>query len=270
MELILLLSLIIVGLTAGLLGALFGIGGGIIIVPLLTVCYGLSAADAAAVSLVGIVATSVGGTVYYMEKGVTNIRLGLLLEITTVIGSVIGVFLALAMESWAIMLVFSAVLILTAVKMLINPFADIEDKGEGEFTYNDLKNDKVVHYDIEHKKLGFSTCIVAGIISSMTGVGGGLIKVPVMNMVMKVPMKAATATSNYMIGITAFSGSILYFLSGHVDLQIAGFVTIGTFLGAMFGSRLSRRFDTSSLKRYFSILVIIIAAVMLLQAGGVL
>lgn len=270
MELILLLSLILVGLVAGLLGALFGIGGGIIIVPMLTICYGLSAADAAAVSLVGIVATSVGGTVYYMDKGVTNIRLGLLLEISTVIGSVIGVFLALATESWVIMVVFSAVMILTAVKMLINPSADIPDKEDGEFAYNDLKENKTIHYDIEHKKFGFSTCVVAGIISSMTGVGGGLIKVPVMNMIMKVPMKAAVATSNYMIGITAFSGSILYFLSGHVELQTAGFVAIGTFLGAMIGSRLSRKFDTSSMKKYFSILVLAIAAVMLLEAGGVL
>ncbi len=270
MEPILLMSLIIVGLVAGLLGALFGIGGGIIIVPMLTICYGLSAADAAAVSLAGIVATSVGGTIYYMENKVTNIRLGLLLEISTVIGSMIGVFLALALESWVIMLVFSAVLILTAVKMILNPSADIEDKENGEFTYTDLKTGETMSYDVEHRGIGFSSCVVAGIISSLTGVGGGLVKVPIMNMVMKVPMKVATATSSYMIGITAFSGSIIYFLSGHIDLELAAFVAIGTFLGAVVGSRLSRRFDSSSLKKYFSILVLIIAFVMILQAGGVI
>ena len=270
MEPILLLSLIIIGLLAGVLGALFGIGGGIIIIPMLTIFYGMSAADAAAVSLIGIVATSVGGTLYYMENKVTNIRLGLLLEISTVIGSMIGVFLALALESWIIMLVFSAVLTLTAIKMLLNPFMDVTGTEDGEFSYNDLRTGETIRYDIEHKGIGFSSCVLAGIISSLTGVGGGLIKVPIMNMVMKVPMKAATATSSYMIGITAFSGSILYFLSGHVDLEMAAFVAIGTFLGAVIGSHLSRRFDSSSMKKYFSILVLAIAFVMVLQAGGIL
>lgn len=270
MEPILLLSLIIIGLLAGVLGALFGIGGGIIIIPMLTIFYGMSAADAAAVSLIGIVATSVGGTLYYMENKVTNIRLGLLLEISTIIGSMIGVFLALALESWIIMLVFSAVLTLTAIKMLLNPSMDVTGTEDGEFSYNDLRTGETIRYDIEHKGIGFSSCVLAGIISSLTGVGGGLIKVPIMNMVMKVPMKAATATSSYMIGITAFSGSILYFLSGHVDLEMAAFVAIGTFLGAVIGSRLSRRFDSSSMKKYFSILVLAIAFVMVLQAGGIL
>ena len=270
MEPVLLFTVLLVGAAAGILGALFGLGGGIVIIPILTAVYGLPIVDAAAVSLVGIVATSVGGTVYYLEKGVTNIRLGLFLEISTVVGSVIGAFLALIMQEWIIMVIYAGVVLLGAAKMIANPHFDAEENENGEFSYTDLKTGKRIGYDVKHKKSGSAICVVAGMISSLTGVGGGVVKVPAMNILMNVPMKAATATSSYMIGITAFSGSMIFLVNGVLQLDVAGFVAIGTFLGAIVGSRLSKRFDSGSMKKYFSVLMILVAAVMLLQAGGIL
>ncbi len=265
-----LLILLIAGLAAGLLGSLFGIGGGMIIVPMLTVVCGLGAVEAAAASLVGIIATSVGGTVFYLEKGVTNIRLGLFLEISTVIGAMVGAFVSTMMEEWAVLAVFTAVLIFSAVRMVLNRNAVTETSEDGEFEMTDPKDGTVVRYDIRNRTLGFSLCSLAGVISSLTGVGGGLVKVPIMNMLMNVPMKAATATSSYMIGITAFSGAIIYFVNGHVDLEVASLVAIGCFVGAMVGSRLSRYIDGASLKRYFSILLFVISIVMIIRIGGML
>ena len=270
MEPLLLLSIAAIGLAAGMLGSVFGIGGGMIIIPCLTALYGMTATEAAAVSLVGIVATSVGGTVFYLENRVTNIRLGLYLEISTVIGAAIGVAVAGYLEEWAIMSVFTAVILFSAVKMIINPKTKVEGTDDGEFVYHDVKDGSDVRYDVEHKGSGLLVCTLAGVISSLTGVGGGLVKVPVMNMYMKVPMKAAAATSSYMIGITAFSGAIIYFLNGQVIMDIAAFTAIGTFLGAVIGSRISKRFDGSALKRYFSVLLFAVAIVMILQIGGVI
>jgi uncharacterized membrane protein YfcA len=264
-----LLAIMLVGVLAGLLGALFGIGGGIIIVPIMTLFFGLTAMEAAAVSLVGIVATSAGGTSYYIKNGVTNVRLGLLLEIGTVIGSIIGAAIAVFIADWAVMVVFSAVIIISGLKMIVGRTTSrVSDKGE--FSYHDVKDGKEYRYDVNHRAGGLAACGFAGVISSLTGVGGGVIKVPVMNLYMGVPIKAATATSNYMVGITAFTGAIIYFLSGHVIIDTAAFVAIGTFIGALVGSSVTRFIDTASLKRYFSILLFVIATIMLLQAGGVL
>ncbi len=270
MDPLLLLTLLLVGALAGVLGALFGIGGGIIIIPILTLFYGLTATEAAAVSLVGIVATSVGGTVFYVKNEVTNIRLGLLLEISTVIGSVIGAAVSAYIQEWAIMVIFAVVLLFSAAKMLHNVTADTRTDPNGEFSYKDLKTGEYVRYDIEHVRGGFALCSVAGVISSLTGVGGGIIKVPLMNLYMNVPVKAATATSSYMVGITAFSGAIVYLLSGMVILDVAAFITVGTFVGAMVGSHLTKSIDGSSMKKYFSVLLVAISAVMILQAGGIL
>ncbi|MBQ6547791.1 MAG: sulfite exporter TauE/SafE family protein [Candidatus Methanomethylophilaceae archaeon] len=270
MEPIFLVVMLVIGIATGILGALFGIGGGLFIVPALTLIVGLGPKEAAAISLVSIIATSIGGTVFYLDHGVTNIRLGLLLEISTVIGAITGAVLAGYLEDWLIMTIFIIVVLISATRMLLNRNKKVENDPEGEFSFCDNKTGKEMRYSLKNKPLGFVTCSLAGVISSLSGVGGGLIKVPVMNMMMNVPMKAATATSSYMIGITAFSGAIIYFLNGQVDLEVAAFTTIGTFIGAMIGSRFSKKFDGSAMKKYFSFLLFIIAGIMCLKVGGVL
>ena len=269
MDPLMIAGLLILGVLAGILGTLFGVGGGIIFIPVLTIVYGLTATEAAAVSLIGIIATSTSATAFYLQKRVTNIRLGLLLEISTAIGAMVGAFISAYIQDWVLMVIFAIVILISALRMVVDKKKEIFSE-EGEFTYHDLKKDKDMNYDVKNIKSGFAACSIAGVVSSMTGVGGGVIKVPIMNLHMGIPIKAAMATSNYMIGITAFSGAIVYFLNGHVLLDVAAFVVIGAFLGSLVGKHISKFVDGPSLKKYFSVLLIFIAVIMLLQAGGVL
>lgn len=263
--------LLAISIGAGILGALFGIGGGIIFIPVLTIGFGLSATEAAAVSLVGIVATSAGSSAYYTEKKVANIRLGLFLEIGTTIGAIVGALVAVLIADWILMVIFSVFLLINAYRMVRSKGRDVgSPEGEHEFWYTDLKTGERIGYDVQHKLGGTLACVAAGAYSSMTGVGGGVIKVPVMNAYMGVPLKAATATSSYMIGITAFSGAIVYFLDGQILFEYAVYVAIGAYIGMFLGTRLSKRFDTSAMKKYFAIVLVFSAVSMLLEAGGVL
>ncbi len=264
-------GLVILGIVAGILGALFGVGGGIVYIPVLTIIYGLGATEAAAISLVGIIATSAGSASYYTEKKVANIRIGQYLELGTAVGAIIGALVAVYIQDWIIMIVFAVFLFINAGRMFLSRGKDCNYDGEDcEFSYVDLKTGEENGYNMTHRNLGTLTCIFAGAYSSITGVGGGVIKVPVMNNMMGVPLKAATATSSYMIGITAFSGAIVYLLNGQILFDFAAIIAIGSLIGMIIGTRASELFDTSSLKKYFSIVLIFSAVSMLLKAGGIL
>jgi uncharacterized membrane protein YfcA len=273
MDPVLLIALVFVGLFAGIMGALFGIGGGMIIVPILTIGLGMAAKDAAAISLVGIVATSVGASSVYVGRGISNIRLGLFLEIGTVIGAIVGVFIAIYISNFVLTIVFSAVTVYAGYRMLAEPEKKVmptDDQGKYNMKYFDETDKKYVGYNVRNLGKGAAISSVAGVIASMTGMGGGTIKVPVMNMYMGVPMKVATATSNYMIGITAFAGAILYFILGEIDLMFAGTVAVGGFIGSMIGTRISPHIDGKALRKYFAVLLFIVAVIMVLNAGGCL
>ena len=273
MELLILLSLIALGAGAGALGAMFGLGGGVIFVPALMLCYGMSPVEAAAVSLVGIIAGSVSASSVYVEKGLANVRLGLLLEVTTTVGAIAGALIAGILEEWVLSLIFCAVMIYSAVRMFMSPERVVEPadgKGRMSFEYRDEAAGETVPYEVQNVGKGSAACVFAGMMSSMTGVGGGAIKVPAMNLIMHVPMKAASSTSAYMIGITAFSGAITYLINGQLDLGFAGAVAIGAFLGSLAGTYLARKMDTKHLRRYFSVVLIIMAALVLLRVGGIL
>ena len=271
MEPIVIIGLLLLGIGASFLGTLFGIGGGIIYIPFLTIIFGLSPSEAAAVSLVGILATSAGAGAYYAEHGISNVRLGLFLEIGTTIGAIVGAILAAYVEDWFLSIFFIVFMLFNAVRMAFGHSKDCGDvDGEHEFTVYDPKTGRSLGYDLKNKGLGTATCVVAGLYSSMTGVGGGVIKVPVMNSMMGVPMKAATSTSSYMIGITAFSGSVIYLINGTIPLECAAFVAIGSFLGMLVGTRVSAHLNTSSIKKYFSGVLVASATSVLLKLMGVL
>ena len=273
MDPLLMFALILVGICAGTLGTLFGLGGGIIFIPVLTILFGLSANEAVAVSLVGIIAASTGAASYYVRGGLANVRLGLLLEITTSIGAIAGAFLAIYIESWILLVVFGCVLIYSAANMILRKERIIEhseDSGDMYFTYKDEKEHKDKGYEIKNVKSGLLICTAAGIMSSMTGVGGGAIKVPLMNVHMHIPMKVASATSSYMIGITAFTGAIIYFIHGDLLLDYASAIAVGAFLGSVVGTRIAKVLDAGPMRRYFSILLLAISVVIFLKAGGIL
>lgn len=264
------LGLILVGLIAGILGTLFGLGGGIIIIPCLTIFYGFGATEAAAVSLIGIVAISSGGTAFYLKNGIANVRLGLLLEVGTTMGAAAGALIAAYIDDIYLMLLFATVMLFSAVRMFSSSKGVDGRNPNGKHSYHDFKEEADIRYDIENSKGGFVACIAAGAVSSMTGVGGGVIKMPVMNLAMKVPIKAAAGTSSYMIGITAFAGSVVYFLAGSVPYVTAAFVVLGAVIGAFVGTRISKLMDFASMKKYFSLLLLFVAASMVLKAGGIL
>jgi uncharacterized protein len=273
MDPIIVFALVTVGIFAGVIGAMFGMGGGIIFVPFLTIVFGLSASEAVAVSLVGIVASSVGAASSYVKEGRSNIRLGLLLETTTVIGAIIGALLAGIMSNWMLLCVFSVMLIYSALHMLIHKEHVIEpiddEKGPLVFQYDDEKGESH-KYKVDNVKGGLAGCAGAGVLASMTGVGGGAIKVPIMNIYMHVPIKIASATSNYMIGITSLSGAIIFFLNGDVLLDYAAGISIGAFIGALIGVKISGCIKASSMRSYLAIILLIVAAVELMKAGGLL
>jgi uncharacterized membrane protein YfcA len=271
MEPVLICALLAVGICAGTLGTLFGLGGGIIFIPVLTILFDLSATEAIAVSLVGIVAASTGATSYYVKNGYANIRLGLLLEITTCIGAMIGAVLAGYAQNWALLELFGIVLIYGAVMMIFKReklYEAPEKEGMMIFSYTD--GSEVKRYEAVNTNTGLAMCGVAGVLASLTGVGGGTIKVPVMNINMHVPIKVSTATSSYMVGVTAFSGAIIFFINGDLLMDYAAAIAIGAFLGSLVGTRLSTIIDAGPMRKYFSILLIAIAVVIFLEAGGLL
>ncbi|MCL2295675.1 MAG: sulfite exporter TauE/SafE family protein [Methanomassiliicoccaceae archaeon] len=273
MDPVLILALVSIGIGASIIGTIFGIGGGMIFIPVLTLLFGLSANEAVAVSLVGIIATSTGAASVYVRNKSSNIRLGLLLEITTSVGAMAGAVLAAYVESYILLCIFGCVLIYSAANMIFRKEKIIEDSGEEgimSFTYTDSKDQTVKRYNVINIKSGLLVCTGAGILSSMTGVGGGAIKVPLMNVHMHIPIKVASATSSYMIGITAFSGAIVYFLHGDLLLDYAAAIAVGALLGSMIGTRISKRLDAGPMRKYFSILLLVISVIIFLEVGGIL
>jgi uncharacterized membrane protein YfcA len=230
-------------------------------------------AEAAAISLVAIVAISSTSAASLIKEKITNVRIGLVLEVSAAGGAVIGAIIALYVESWVLAVCFACVLIYSAIYMLMRPERVVPhdpSNTERNYVYHDAKTDEDVEYHVKNVGTGAIGFALAGITSALSGVGGGTIKIPVMNVHMQIPMKAATATSSYVIGITAFSGAAVYLLTGVLDIETAAFVTIGAFVGALMGLKLLTKFNTGSLRRYFSILLLFLAAVMILNVGGLL
>lgn len=274
MDPITIIGLLVMGSGAGVLGALFGLGGGIIFVPVLMLVFGLAPTEAVAVSLIGIIAGSTGASTVFVDKGLSNVRLGLIMEITTSIGAILGAVIAMYLESWILMVLFSCIVIYSGIRMILNPEKIIEPNESSDsrlqFRYRDESAGEDIYYEVQNLKGGMALCTVAGAISSMTGVGGGAVKVPLMNIYMKIPIKAASATSSYMIGITAFSGAVTYLIGGHVLLEYAAFVAIGAFIGSLVGTGLARKMSTKHLRKYFSVVLFVMAILVLLQAGGII
>lgn len=274
MEPLILAGLIILGLCSGIFGALFGLGGGVIFVPVLMLIFGLEPTEAVAISLIGIIAGSVGASTVLVDRGLSNVRLGLLLEITTCVGAIAGAIIATYLDSWILMVLFSVIIIYSGIRMIVNPERTVEpSSGEDTpltFRYRDESVGEDVRYEVQNVGSGMGLCTIAGALSSMTGVGGGAVKVPLMNIHMHVPMKAASSTSSYMIGITAFSGAITYFFAGEVILAYAACVAIGAFAGSLIGARYARKIPARHLRKYFSIVLFAMAILVLLQAGGIL
>ena len=213
-------TLIVLGISfaAGLLGSLVGVGGGIIVVPALTLLMGVSIEKAIAASIVSVIATSCGAAASYVSERISNMRLGMVLEMSTVLGALTGALLAESVSAKALYLIFALVLSYTAWSMIrpkgrpVEPAPDaLADRLRLHGSYFDRSVGKEVSYRVSRTKLGLAVSYVAGVSSGLLGIGGGVLKVPVMNLAMGIPIKACTATSNFMIGVTAATSAAVYF-----------------------------------------------------------
>jgi len=242
--------LVVSGFLSGAIGALMGLGGGIILVPILTLIFDLPVSEAVGTSLLGVVAVSTAAAVDYLKTGRAELELGMTLETITVAGALTGGFLSGLIPYQIIYLLFGAVLIYAAYSMA-RPRKKDTETGAGKYPKNE--------------SVGMGLSFLAGNVSSLLGVGGGVIKVPVMNLIMGVPLKIATATSNYMVGITAASGAVIYLLRGDIDLNKASAIIIGIFAGSRLGVFFSYRINILVLRLLFAAVMLFTAFKMIMK-----
>jgi uncharacterized protein len=245
------------GLAAGVFGSLLGLGGGVLIVPLLTLGFGLPLREAVGVSLVAVIVTSSASAGVYLERHVADLRLGMTLELFTATGALIGGLIAFLLSEQLLAGLFALLLVYTALTMARRrepaPVAtaampDGEPTASGDPPAGPASP---TGYVVRRLGWGIVGSLFAGLVSALLGIGGGLVKVPVMHLVMGVPLRVATATSNLMIGITAAASAIIYLLRGGIDVYVAGPTAVGVFMGASIGSRTVHRIDVRLLRMLF-------------------
>lgn len=271
------LAMIAGGAGAGLFGSLLGLGGGVLIVPLLTLGFGLPLREAVGVSLVSVIVTSSASAAVFLERHAANLRLGMTLELFTALGAIVGGVLAFILDERELAGLFAALLVYVAVSMLRreDPDAGAEPSNAGKPVPTDAPPDRADRvldrlsgpgYRTRHLGAGIAGSLGAGVISALLGIGGGIVKVPLMHLVMGVPLRAATATSNLMIGITASASAIIYLFRGGLDPYVAGPTAVGVFLGASVGSRVAHRVDVRLLRFLFTAVLLYTAYQMLTKA----
>ncbi len=279
-----LVELIALGLFAGWLGALVGIGGGVVVVPSLVLLFGVDIRVAVASSLVAVIATSAAAVSVYANSGLTNFRLGMSLEIATALGAIGGSLIAVWIPTAALSVIFGVLLMVTTALLLrakdrrqtTEPLADPASDGGGwEVSgrlaggFHDARTGSVVTYQAVRAPLGAAISMGAGVASGMLGVGGGFIKVPAMNLGMRVPIKVAAATSNFMIGVTAVSSVFVYLARGLVEPLLVAPLVVGIVAGALFGTRTSKMVSATMLRRVLAVLLVFVSIEMLARGLGV-
>ncbi len=260
---------------AGFLGALLGVGGGVIIVPFMVLMFHLPTKIAVATSIVSVIATSNAGGSKYVDQRITNLKLAMYLEIATTLGALSGSVLALYLRDWIMLLIFAALLLYMSWASFTTRNLDDERIAAGTFanakqdrlshwldlrgSYHDQAAKKTVEYVINGSMAGAVISYLAGMASGLLGVGGGVLKVSAMNKYMNVPMKVAVGTSKLMIGVTACVGSILFFMAGLIHFAVVAPVAIGTTVGATIGTMVMNRLRSVSLKWVFTVLMAYLA-----------
>lgn len=264
-----------ISFVAGLFGSLVGVGGGIIVVPALTLIFGVEIHYAIGASIVSVIATSNGAAASYVKRGIANLRVAMVLEVATAAGAIAGAFLAGMAPARVLFILFGIVLLYVAWSMQRKrsnaghevPADPLADRLKLHGSYFDDAEQKTIHYRVARTKFGFGVSGIAGLLSGLLGIGGGAVKVPAMHLAMGMPLKVCTATSNFMIGVTAAASAMVYFSRGDVSPFIAAPVASGVLLGAMLGSKLMTRLRTQWIK-YLFVGVLLVTAVQMLWKGA--
>ena len=263
---------------AGAAGAVLGLGGGILLVPILTMFYGVDMRDAMGASIVSVVATSSGAAAAYLRSGLGNIRIGLFLAMATVSGALVGAALVGIVPERALALILGAALAYSTVVTLrqLNldvpaevPYDAVAARFGLEGTYYDVALDREVKYRAARVAHGVGAMFGAGVLSGLLGIGSGAFKVLAMDYFMRLPMKVSTATSNFMIGITASASAAIYFGRGDIRPVLVGPVALGVLTGAYVGSRLLSRLRNTTVRKAFVPVLGYLAVAMILRGLGV-
>ncbi len=259
-------------ISAGLLGSLTGLGGGVVLVPLLTLVFGVDLRYAIGASLISVIATSSGAAVAYLREGYTNLRVGLFLLIATTLGALAGAVLTTLLRPELIAVIFGLVLLYSAYQSLRRKDPQLEARPshplarrlglEGSYP----ENGKLQSYRVYNVPAGFGLMVLAGILSGLLGIGSGAVKVLAMDQAMGLPYKVSATTSNFMIGVTAAASAGIYLSRGYVEPGLTMPVMLGVLFGAVLGARILVRAKVNVLRLLFSFVILFLAVQMI--AGG--
>jgi len=267
----------LISIFAGVFGSIVGLGGGVVIIPVLTILMGVDIHFAIGASIVAIIGTSSGAASTYVRDKVTNLRIGMFLELGSASGAIVGAGIAAYANSPVLETIFGSILLVSLVPMVMKIGEDIPKSPElkgaskrlgltGSYTEVD---GKVVVYNATRPVEGLAGTAVAGVLSGLLGIGGGAFKVLSMDLGMKLPMKVSTTTSNFMIGVTAAASAGIYFARGDVDPIIVAPVALGILIGAAIGARILLHSRNTTVRKVFAIVLTIAAVQMILSALGV-
>jgi len=254
---------------AGLVGSLTGLGGGVVIIPLLTLALGVDIHYAIGASIVSVIATSSGSAAAYVKEGITNIRIGMFLEMATTISAIVGAVITVYIEPGYIAVIFGLILLFSAAMMVVKKIDRSDNDTSGRLAVFFKLNGSypvdgtVKKYAVHNVIGGFVMMFFAGIISGLLGIGSGALKVIAMDNIMRIPFKVSTTTSNFMMGVTAAASAIVYLHRGQIDAGIAMPVAVGVLCGATLGSKLLVKTKTDKLKMIFAVVVTFLALQMI-------
>jgi uncharacterized membrane protein YfcA len=264
---------------AGLIGSLVGLGGGVFIVPLLTIGFGLPFETAVGASIVSVIATSSGAAAAYVKDHITNLRVGMFLEIATTIGAITGAYFATMAPTGVLFLLFGVILIVSSAPLIRKIGEELPERVVSDrwarllslpSSYPDAQLRRTVQYEVTRVPLGFGLMYVAGAVSGLLGIGSGTFKVLAMDSAMRLPMKVSTTTSNFMIGVTAAASAGIYFERGDIHPLVAAPVALGVLAGATIGARTLVKLSNSTIRKIFVPLIILVAVRMIISGLGLL
>jgi uncharacterized membrane protein YfcA len=273
MTLLLFTALVFAGsFAAGLLGALTGLGGGVVLVPLLTLVFHVDLRYAIGASLISVIATSSGAAAAYVREGISNVRIGMFLEVATTVGAVFGALIAVYVPTRGLAVIFGFVLIYSAWLSWNEQHADAAERPVNPWSdrlrlsgsYPDRAGVER-HYTVDRISGGFATMFGAGTLSGLLGIGSGAVKVLAMDRIMRIPFKVSTTTSNFMIGVTAAASAGIYLRRGYVDPGLAFPVMLGVLAGSLLGAKLLVRARVSVLRVVFVVVILALGVEMIVS-----
>ena len=278
------IQFMLIAVLAGFLGSLVGLGGGIIVTPALTILFGIDIKYAIGASIVAVIATSSGSAIAFVKDHVSNMRVGMLLEVFTTAGGVVGALMAGIFSSKLLYIFFSLILLNSFYGMLkktglITKVKKEEEKVENDkyadryklnSTYYDKATGKTVAYNVTNVPQGLLVMFGAGFASGLLGIGSGAFKVVALDSYMKLPIKVSTATSNFMMGVTATASALIYFFNGTINPAIAAPIALGTLIGSRTGAKVMQRLDAKYIRYIFLPIVLFTIVNMFLKGVGVL